>query len=383
MSSYIVLDKKNPDDKSELPRIKITVELGYNERGKRIRRKKTVALKTLSPRAIKKAISEFEIEVATSGPIDTNNMKYREAVAMWLENHVAHLTYHSRRAYEMNIQPALEFFGDLKLKDLKKIHIVEFMNHLTAIDEKSTDYKMRMNRVMLQKMVEWDLLEENVADGMTKTKKKKKEMLFYNQQEVKQLLDLLPNALPKHEMAIKMALFSGMRIGEITGLTTENVNLADNTITVKHTLIHDKKNDTFSLGTTKNKKTRVIPMPEEYMTELRAYIKEGKKTRLMYGSEWRGIEGMDLIFCREDGYPHNHLTFLKYFGEFSVRHGMKRIRFHDLRHTHASLLLSNGVNIKVIQERLGHGSINLTLDTYSHLTEENKQEAVSKLSGIF
>lgn len=223
MSSYIVLDKKNPNDKSELPRIKITVELGYDERGKRIRRKKTVALKTLSDRAIKKAITEFEIEVATSGPIDTNNLKYREAVALWLENHVSHLSFQSQKTYEQNIQPAVEFFGDIKLKDLKKFHIVEFMNHLTALDEKSADYKMKMNRLMLQKMVEWDLMPENVAATIKKKKQEKKEMLFYSEQEVKQLFELLEEAMPKHRLVIKMAVLSGMRLGEILGLTMENV----------------------------------------------------------------------------------------------------------------------------------------------------------------
>lgn len=383
MSSYIVLDKKNPDDKSELPRIKITVELGYDERSKRIRRKKTVSLKTLSPRAIKKAITEFEIEVATSSPIDTNNLKYREAVALWLENHVSHLSFQSQKAYQQNIQAALDFFGEMKLKDLKKFHIVEFMNHLTEDDVKSADYKMRVNRLMLQKMVEWDLMPENVAKTVKKKKQQKKEMLFYDVNEVKRLFEMLEGAMPKHRMAVKTAVLSGMRLGEILGLTMENVNFADNTITVKHTLVHDTKKDIYYLGDPKNKKTRIIPMPDDYMKELRKYINEVKKIRMAYGSEWKGIEGMDLIFCRPDGYPHLPQTFLKYFIEFTEKHGLKRIRFHDLRHTHASLLLSNGVNIKVIQERLGHSTITLTMDTYSHLTKENEQEAVIKLTSIF
>lgn len=383
MASYIVLDKKNPDAKTELPRIKITVELGYNERGKRIRRKKTVSVKSLSDRAIKKAITEFEIEVANSGPVDTNKMTYRDAVSLWLNNHVSHLTYHSQKTYKLNIQPAVDYLGDLKLKDLKKIHIVEFMNHLAEQDEKSVNYKMRVNRVMLQKLVEWDLLEENVADAVKKTKQKKKEMSFYAENEVKQLLNVLQEAMPKHRMVIQLALFSGMRLGEIAGLTMENVNFNDNTLTVKHSLTHDQENDAFFLGPTKNKKTRVIPMPEPFMAELKEYTKEVKKSRMAFGPEWRGIEGMDLIFCRSDGYPHYENSFSKYFLDLIEKNGLKRIRFHDLRHTHASLLLSKGVNIKVIQERLGHSSISLTMDTYSHLTKENEQEAVAKLSNMF
>ncbi|WP_046176160.1 tyrosine-type recombinase/integrase [Domibacillus indicus] len=383
MSSYIVLNKKKPGDKTELPRIKITVELGYDERGKRIRRKKTVSLKTLSSRAIKKAITEFEIEAATSGPIDTNNLTYREAAALWLKNHVSHLSFQSQKAYEQNIQAALDFFGEMKLKDLKKFHMVEFNNHLIEEDVKSADYKLRVNRLMLQKMVEWDLMPENVAKTVKRTKQQRKEMLFYDINEVKQLFEVLEKAMPKHRMVIKMAVLSGMRLGEILGLTIENVNFADNTITVKHTLVHDTKKDTYYLGDPKNKKTRIIPMPDNYMKELRKYITEGKKTRMAYGSKWKGIEGMDLIFCRPDGYPHLPQTFLKYFIEFTEKHGLKRIRFHDLRHTHASLLLSNGVNIKVIQERLGHSTITLTMDTYSHLTRENEREAVAKLTSIF
>lgn len=382
MSSYVVLNKKNPDDKNELPRIQITVELGYNERGKRIRRKKTVTLKSLSTRAIKKAITDFEIEAAQTSPVEKNDLTYRDAVSLWLENHVSHLTYHSQRTYKLNIQPAIKFLGDLKLKDLKKIHMVEFLNHLLMQDEKSANYKMRVNQVMLQKMVEWELIEKNVANGVKKAASVKRELDFYNEAEVKQLLSLLPKAMLKHRLIIQMALLSGMRAGEIAGLTMENVNMQDCTITVKHSLTHDKETNTFYLGSTKNKKTRVIPMPEPFMKELKQFIKEVKKNRIAYGAKWRGIQGMDLVFCRNDGYPHHENSFSKYFLDFIQRHELKRIRFHDLRHTHASLLLSKGVNMKVIQERMGHSSITLTIDTYSHLTKENEREAVTKLLSI-
>lgn len=381
MASYIVLDKKNPADKNELPRIKITIEMGEDERGKRKRKNKTVSLKSLSDRTIKKAIRDFEIEAAQSKPVDTDDLTYEQAAGKWLENHAADLSYNTRRSYTMNIQPAIAFFGSIKLKKLKILHILEYKKHLQNINADSIDYKMRINGIMLKKLFQWQLMDQDLS-AASFPKKKRKELCFYNEEEIKQLFEVLSSSLFKHRVFIKLAVYSGMRIGELAGLTMENLDFANNTITVKHSLTFDEEKKAFFLGPTKNKLVRVLTMPEPFMKELKQYVKKVKTDRLASGAQWKGTEGMDLVFCKADGSPQHTASFSKSFQDIIKRHHLKRITFHDLRHTHASLLLAKGVNVKVIQERLGHSSIKITLDTYSHLTKELEREAADLLVGI-
>ena len=376
MASYVELPPKKG---SKLPRIKITVELGYNHLGKRDRRHKTVELSRLTDRVIQKAIKEFEIEVANKKK-DYSNLTYAQAVELWQDNHVSKLSLGSRKIYSKSIGDSLERFGDVKIKDLRKIDFVEYKNYL--IDNNIGDRKGKLDvcKNVLTKMVEWDLLKENPSQGIA-FPRNKKEMDFYDEKEVNKLLEVLKTANKKHAMFIRLAVLSGMRHGEISALTIENVDFKNNQIFVKHSM-NFEKDVGFFLGPTKNKKERTVPMPQDFMKEFKAYVNGVKKNRIYFGKEWRGIEGMNLVFCNSDGYPHEESLFPDVFKSLLKKHEFRVIRFHDLRHTHASLLLAKGVNMKVIQKRLGHASIMLTMDTYSHLTEETEQSAAEALNSI-
>lgn len=377
MASYKIL----PDSKQGKPRIKITVELGYNDRGKRIRKHRTVTLNTLSERTIQKAITAFEIEVANEKPKNNDDLTYRQAVDLWWKNHVTKLARKSQKTYRENVSESIKFFGDMKIKKIKKIDAIEFKNHLIDNEIGVMKGKFDVFKSVLSKMVEWELLEDNPAAKIT-FPRKKTEMDFYDTKEIKKLFKALDSSMDKYRVLIKLAVLSGMRKSEIAGLTMENIDFKNNLIIVKHNLNYNKEEQKFYLGPTKNKKERVLVMPEKFMKELKQYVNEIKKMKLRLGDQWRGLEGMDLVFCNDDGYPHEESTFTDMFLNIIKRHGLRRIRFHDLRHTHASFLLSQGENIKVIQERLGHSSITLTMDTYSHLTDDDRQSASKYLNKI-
>lgn len=115
------------------------------------------------------------------------------------------------------------------------------------------------------------------------------------------------------------------------------------------------------------------------MAELRAHKAVQTEERLLWSPAYQ--DG-DLIFCRPDGHPHDVDVVSQRFDSAVSQAGVKRIRFHDLRHTHATLLLRAGVHLKVVQERLGHASISITADRYSHLAPDMQDEAAAKIGMV-
>lgn len=378
MASYKILG----EDKDGKTKIKITVELGYNEKGNRIRRHKTVSVNSTSERVIKKAITTFEREVANEG---TNTRKqddlnYDEAVEIWWTNHVSQLSANTQRAYLEALDVSREYFGKMKIRKIKKIHVVEYKTYLETKIVKNALLKFQVFKAVLTKMVEWELLPDHPARNIS-IPKNKKQMDFYNEEEIKLLFDAIENAFPKYKMFIKLAVLSGMRSGEIRGLTTDNIDFKNNEIHVKHNLVF-KKDVGYFLGPTKTKTERTIKMPSKFMNEFKDYVDGVLENKKAFGEQWTGLPGVTLVFCNDDGSPNDDTVYGKGFRKIQTEHGLRRIRIHDLRHTHASFLLSQDANIKEIQERLGHSSISMTIDTYSHLTEKDKRETASHLDRL-
>ncbi|MDK2820723.1 MAG: hypothetical protein PWP31_688 [Clostridia bacterium] len=131
----------------------------------------------------------------------------------------------------------------------------------------------------------------------------------------------------------------------------------------------------------KNKKgRRTIDISDEVIEVLKHEKKKQAKAKLFFGQEYGDF---GLIFCQDNGKPLHPDTPSSWFPKFLERNGLPRLNFHYLRHTHASLLLKAGVDIKIISERLGHSSIKITYDIYSHLMPGMQKEAVDKLEALF
>jgi len=124
---------------------------------------------------------------------------------------------------------------------------------------------------------------------------------------------------------------------------------------------------------------RRIDIPTELIVELVKHKGIQAENKLLLGSDYTS---MDLVCCKPTGEPIRPGHISSKFGQLIRRLGMQHIRFHDLRHTHATWLLKIGVHPKVVQERLGHGTISITLDTYSHILPTMQKEAAGKIGTI-
>lgn len=183
-------------------------------------------------------------------------------------------------------------------------------------------------------------------------------------------------------VAVTLALNTGLRLGEVFGLAWEDISFTDTVVSVRRSLVASStKGMLFEEPKTKGSKRR-IPITEKITKVLEQYQKEQQSYANRLGDKYNNTE--NLVFPNAHGQPMNPAHFsARYFKRMVKQAGIDgTFSFHDLRHTHATLLLKNGVNIKVISERLGHSTIIMTLDTYSHVMPDMQETAIKALEGM-
>lgn len=171
---------------------------------------------------------------------------------------------------------------------------------------------------------------------------------------------------------------TGMRRGEALGLRWSDVDLDAGRAAIRQT-VTAVNHEIRIAARTKTGKGRVIDLDEGTISVLRSWRALQAKERLLLGE---GYAESDLVLCHPDGRPFHPDRFSREFDRRVERHALRRVRLHDLRHTWATLALQGGVHPKVVQERLGHASIGVTLDVYSHVSQPMKSEAAELVAGL-
>ena len=184
----------------------------------------------------------------------------------------------------------------------------------------------------------------------------------------------------KIEIPVVLGVGLGLRRGEILGLKWSSIDFVSKNMIIDSSLAY--VDNTFIFKSTKSESgERTLVMPDSIIEILKKHRKDQNIIKLALGEEY---QKNDLVYCQDDGAPIIPGSFSHKFTDFLKKYGLKQIRFHDLRHTHASLLLKYGVSAKVASRRLGHSSIGITMDLYSHVYNEVEVEATNKIEiGIF
>ena len=210
-----------------------------------------------------------------------------------------------------------------------------------------------------QEAVSDGLIPRNVADGIKAPKPKKKEINPLSPEHARAFLEAIRG--DRLEALYVLAIHRGLRQGELLGLRWEDVDLEAGNLQVRRTLSLTKQGHVFEPP--KNGKGRSVELTQDTSDALKRHL-----TRQLEEIESLGDEYQDkgLIFPGERGQPMRPWTLTRQFERILKRAGLPHIRFHDLRHTCATLLLWKGVHPKFVQELLGHATISITLDRYSH-----------------
>jgi integrase len=175
---------------------------------------------------------------------------------------------------------------------------------------------------------------------------------------------------------------TGIRRGELLGLQWKDVDLETGTISICRSLvrIYNKGKTELSFQEPKTAAAkRTLPITAEVVAALKNHKKQQIEERLAFGSEY---EDNDLVFCSPKGTPLDPRSFTRHFDTLLNKAGLPHIRFHDARHTVATLLLEQNEHPRVVQELLGHSDISTTLGTYSHVSSDLKRKAAEKLSAV-
>jgi integrase len=228
-------------------------------------------------------------------------------------------------------------------------------------------------RKALQQAVRDDVLPRNVCDAVTAPRQTKKEMQPLTPEQAKRLLE---NVREDRLRALYvLAITAGLREGELLVLRWEDVDLERELLQVRRQLTRTR--DGLSFTAPKRGKARVVRLTDMAIAALKAHRATQNEERARAGSLW---EETSLVFTSTIGTPVDvgNLTYLS-FRPLLKRTNLPRIRFHDLRHTCATLLLSKGTHPKIVQEMLGHANISMTMDTYSHVLPDMQEKAVSAM----
>ena len=271
----------------------------------------------------------------------------------------------------------------IKLKDLEARHLQQFYTEkLRKVSANSVIHYHAVIHQALKYAVKTDMLMQNVATKIDRPKKNGYRPNYLDRKEMEQLFEIIKGT--KLELPVLVAAFYGLRRGEVIGLKWDAIDFDKGTLTVKHTVTTitlDGKEIDLAQDSAKTKSSlRTLPLVgnfAEYFRQVKAAQETNKKIcGNCYNYEYDGY-----IFVDELGerMKPNYLT--NEFPKLVAKHGMKKLRFHDLRHSCATLMLDNGVPLKQIQEWLGHSDFSTTANIYAHLDYASKISSAEALIG--
>ncbi len=287
-----------------------------------------------------------------------------------------------RRVVEQQIAPLL---GSIRLGDLTPGDVATFLAALRGsiprrrgtpvYSEQSIKRAFRVLHVALNYALELGLVVQNAAARVPRSARPRpprKEMRTWTVYELRRFVD--GTRADRLHAGFVLAATSGLRRGELLGLRWDDVDLDTGTLAVRRARVAAGY-DVFE-GETKNGRARLVKVPEGTASVLRRHRTAQLEERLTWGAEWSDT---GYVFTCEDGTPLHPHSLTDAFERRVRSLDVPVIRFHDLRHTCATLLLQAEVHPKVVQEMLGHSSIGITLDIYSHVVPSMQDEAAARL----
>ena len=352
----------------------VSIPADQSSTGKRQRR--SVSGRTY--KEVQRKMRELRNEQAegTLRTLDEERLTVAEFLRQWFQNKgsigVRPLTATAyRNAIERHLVPSL---GNIRLVQLKPIDIQNYIaSKLRAGAAPATVsiHRMVLSRAMRQALL-WGLLRINPVLLTDPPRLSRRTFRPFDSLEAQQLLEAVKG--DRWEAVYTVALSLGLRKGEILALRWQDVNLDTGELRVEHTLSHiDGKLSLAEPKTASSKRT--LTMPRMLVAALRAHkIRQAKE--LLAAGERRGEQGF--VFTTRYGTPIAPHNLNKHFDSILSRAGMRRIRIHDLRHSAATLLLVQGVDIKVVSEILGHTSIKMTTN-YLHVNRLLQEQAAEQM----
>lgn len=319
-----------------------------------------------------------------SGTFKTiTQIRFKDFADQWLRDYAKpRIKISTYRSYEGLLKKhAKPFFGEQLLTQIEAKDIERFLSAVRQttfrkrkLSPRTANYLLILLKTMLKHARKWNMIRESPADGIQRMKEERHEMDYLTPDEIQALLKA---ADEPYRTLFATAVLTGMRRGELLGLQWGDIDWRRNLIHVRRSLywrLNSEKPE-------KHEEPRWIFSSPKSRGSVRTVIMSPKLREILEIHRIKGaVSPQDLVFCDKNGNPIDPDNMVRLeFHTALTRAGLRKVRFHDLRHTHTTLLIAQGAHAKFIQGQLGHASIQTTLDEYGHLMPGIDVEAGLKL----
>jgi len=305
---------------------------------------------------------------------------FKEFMQYWLDSVEPSIRSNTIRQYAYVVNNHIpDRLGRVKLLDLRPdmIQVLINMKLDEGLSTRTVELIYAVLRRALNQAVQQGILLRNPIKGVAKPKPKRPEMVTLTDTQVRTLLLAVRGT--RYDALYQIAVTTGMRKGEILGLKWGDLDWGNCRLHVQRQLLRIP-NEGLVFSEPKSKAgRRVIVVGKATIDKLRTHQTLQQKERQFAGDRW---QESDLIFPSTIGTPMEPRNVIRHFKDTLREAFLPNVRFHDLRHTAATLMLQQGTHPKIVQERLGHASISLTLDTYSHVIPTMQEEVAAKIDEL-
>jgi len=307
---------------------------------------------------------------------------FGQFLARWLEDSVRPTvrpkTYTSySQLVRVHIEPAL---GAVPLAKLDPLRVQRFLNDKLQegrISARTVQYLHAVLRAALGQAMKWRLVQVNVATLVDPPRVERPEVPSVSPADARTLLDATHG--DRLEALYTLALAVGLRQGEALGLHWQDVDLEGGILRVRVALQRLDGRGLICVEPKTFRSRRSVALPPQVVESLRMHKSRQAQERLLAGARWQDT---GLVFTTLAGGPLEGSSITHRFQKLLQRAGLPRLRFHDLRHACASLLLAQGVHPRVVMETLGHSQISLTMNTYSHVIPALQRDAAERMDAL-
>lgn len=325
--------------------------------------------------------------------IDSKNITLKQWLSTWLDEYrKPKIRQTSYEYYSYVIQNYICHeggIGHIKLKDLRPDQLQKLYN--STLKQGYSPSTIKIMHILLKgamkQAVKNNLIIRDITEGTERPRLTKGDKRVFTLDEQKRFQDALSNE--KYSLIYMLGLSTGLRIGELLGLRWQDINTDEGWLQVRQTLVRVKNTDDNADSKTKlifhEPKTesgeRTVPIPSNLIPLLEKHEKSQKENKLKSYGLYR--DDLDLVFCDKLGEPLEPSNIRSRLYKLTEKAGIDHTNMHALRHTFATRGLENGIELKVMQEILGHSSIAMTANIYSHVLPDKKKEAAEKINHLF
>lgn len=357
--------------------------VGYNLQGRPIKKSKTVHC---SKKEAKIELAKFVADVQKGMYIEGKSLKFTDFVEIWKRDYgskeLAPSTY--KRYLGILESRIIPFFGHFRVDKIKPTDIMQFYDLLSKdtqiVRRKDNNGKKtgkplspktilehhRLLRAMLQKAVYWQMIVSNPAERVQAPKTKKPKRKYYDDEQSKALISNLMELTEeqfKYKVAIILTIFTGVRLGELMGLEWDDIDFRNGIVSINRSSQYLADKGVFTKTPKTESSIRDVAIPDFVVSLLEDYKYWYDEQKYQYGELWYDS---NRLFVQADGKPMHPSTISKWFEKFVAQIGLPVINFHGLRHTNATLLIAQNIDVSVVAARLGHAQITTTLNFYVH-----------------